>query len=190
MSPSSHLVLEHGVQLVSIDLELSRDYRRHPRRPVDPGIALIAGEPENLRHRLGPVDQLALHLLQAEPTLLGLEHFVCRARLHEGHAAGRDRLTLLAQGVAHRAERRVGHRLQRPAIIPRLLARGRSLLRLVGVASPRGLGPRGVPGAVRLALDPACLLGPAHRRLAHTELARELPIAGHAHPYKCSEVKS
>ena len=69
-------------------------------------------------------------------------------------------------------------------------APGRPLLRLIGVVRPRCLDPGEVPGAVRLTLDPARLLGPAHRRLAHPELAGELAITGHAHPYKCPEVKS
>jgi hypothetical protein len=67
-----------------IDPELGRDHRRHPRRPVDPGIALVPGEPEHLRHGLGPVDQLTFHALQANPPLLGFEHLVRSPRLYEG----------------------------------------------------------------------------------------------------------
>ena len=52
-------------------------------------------------------------LLQAQPALLGLEHLVGGPGLHEGHAARGDRLAVLAQGVAHRADRRLRYRLQR-----------------------------------------------------------------------------
>jgi hypothetical protein len=58
-----HAALQHCVQVMRIDLELGRYHRRHPRRPVDPGIALVPGQPEHLRHGLGPIDQLALHPL-------------------------------------------------------------------------------------------------------------------------------
>jgi hypothetical protein len=64
------------MQLVCVDLDLGCHRRRHPRRPVTPGLAFVAGEPEHLRHGFGPNGQLALHLLQTEPTLLRLEHFV------------------------------------------------------------------------------------------------------------------
>src|SRR5918996_2665159 len=72
----SHMALEDRVYLMRVHLELGRDHRGHACRPVDPGVALVPGEPEHLRHGLGPVDQLALHLLQPQPTLLSLEHLV------------------------------------------------------------------------------------------------------------------
>jgi hypothetical protein len=109
------------VELVGVDFDLRRDHRRHPRRPVDPRIPLVPRQLEHLRHGPGPVDQLALEPLQPQPALLGLEHLVDGARLHEGHATGRDRLAVLAQGVAHRAHRRLRHRLQRsrwPSAVP------------------------------------------------------------------------
>ena len=57
---------EHGVQLMCIDLELGRDHRRHTPGPVDPGIALVAGEPEHLRHGFRPDRQRALHALEPD----------------------------------------------------------------------------------------------------------------------------
>ena len=53
----------------------------------------------------------------------------------------------------------------------------------------RRLDRREVPRAVRLAPDPAGLLGPADRRLAHPDVAGKLAIAGHAHPYSGLIVK-
>ena len=46
----SDVALEHGVQLVWIDLELGRDHRRHPSRPIHPGVPLVPGQLEHLRH--------------------------------------------------------------------------------------------------------------------------------------------
>jgi Protein of unknown function (DUF3489) len=79
------VAFEDGVQPVGIHLELGRDHRRHPRRPVDPGIALVPGQPKNLRHCLRPVDELPLHLLQAQTALLSLQNLVRGPGLHEGH---------------------------------------------------------------------------------------------------------
>jgi Coenzyme A transferase len=59
-------------------------------------------------------------------------------------------------------------------------ARRVQLLRGISVSGPGCPDPREVPGAVRRAADPTGLLGPAHRRLAHPELAGELAITGHA----------
>jgi hypothetical protein len=146
-----------------------------------PGVALFAGESEHLRHRLGPVDQLALHLPQAEPALLSLQDLVRGPRLHEGHAARRDRLAVLAQGVPYRAHRRLGHRLHR-TVLPALLG-------AIGIARPGGLDLGEVPGTVRLAMNPAGLLGAADRRLAHSDVPGEGPITGRAHPYNRRPVK-
>jgi hypothetical protein len=52
------MALQHRVQLVRVNLQLGRDHRRHPRRPVDPGIALLPGELEHLRHRLAEDTEL------------------------------------------------------------------------------------------------------------------------------------
>jgi hypothetical protein len=145
--------------------------------------SLVAGEPEHLRDGLGPIDQIALHLLQAETTLLRLEHLIRGPRLHEGHGARSDRLAVLAQGVSHRAHRRLGHRLHSGSRAASLPGAGlRALLRLIGVVRPCCLDLRGVPGAVRLAADATRLLGPPHCRLAYPELPGELPIAGPGHP--------
>ena len=65
----------------------------------------------------------------------------------------------------------------------------RPVSRLQQSGGPRGLNLREVPRAVRLALDPPRRLRPAYGCLAHSELAGELSIAGHAHPYPGSEVK-
>src|SRR5688500_7038276 len=64
------------------------------------------------------------------------------------------------------------------------------LLRRISIASPGCPDFHEVPGAVRLAADPAGSLGPTHRRLADPELPGQLPITGHAHPYDRPEVKS
>jgi hypothetical protein len=52
------LALEHRVQPVLIDLELGGHHRHHPCGPVDPGVPLVPGEPEHLRHGLGPIDEV------------------------------------------------------------------------------------------------------------------------------------
>jgi hypothetical protein len=65
-----------------------------------------------------------------------------------------------------------------------------ALLSPIGIASPERLHPRQVPGAVRLAADPARLLGPADRRLAYPDLVGELAITVRAHPWNGREVKS
>jgi hypothetical protein len=92
---------------------------------------------------------------------------------------------VLAQGVAHRAQRRLGDRFHsvrgRPAAsVPG--ARLGPLLRRIGVTGPGYPYSREVPGAIRFALNPDRLLGSPDRRLAHPELAGELPITGRAHP--------
>jgi pullulanase/glycogen debranching enzyme len=80
------------------------------------------------------------------------------------------------------ANRRLGHRLHR-AVLPALLGS-------IGVARPSGLDPSQVPGTVRLAANPAGLLGAAHRRLAHPDVPGERPITLRAHPYNRRPVKS
>jgi hypothetical protein len=40
-----------------LDTELGRHQRRDPGRPVDPDVALLAGEPEHQRGRPRPVDR-------------------------------------------------------------------------------------------------------------------------------------
>jgi hypothetical protein len=188
----THTTFERGVQLMGVHLEVGRDHRRHPGGPVGPGIPPLTGELEYLRLR--PVDQRALHPLHADPPLLGLQHLVRGPRLHEGHGmprTGGDRLAMLAQRVAHGAERRLGHRLHPGRPAASLPGAGlRALLGRIGIARPGGLDPGEVPAAVRLTLDPAGLLRPAHRGLAHPELPGERAITGRAHPYTGSKVKS
>jgi hypothetical protein len=65
-----------------------------------------------------------------------------------------------------------------------------STMSAIGIASPERLHPRQVPGAVRLAANPAGFLGAAHRCLAHADLAGELTITAGAHPYIRRPVKS
>ena len=69
---------------VSGDAELRRHQRRDAGRPVAPGIALLARKPEHQRRRAGPVDQFALHALEAKPGEMRLGDLMRRARLDEG----------------------------------------------------------------------------------------------------------
>jgi hypothetical protein len=69
---------------------------------------------------------------------------------------------VLAQGVSHRAHRRLGNRLHR-TVLPALLG-------AIGITRPGGLDLGEVPGAVRLAANPPGLLGAADRRLAHSDV--------------------
>jgi hypothetical protein len=93
-----------------------------------------------------------------------------------------SRIAVLVQLVPHCADRRLGHRLQRPMLTGLPTASSKPLLRLVGVPCPRCLDLRGVPRAIRLAPNAARLLGLAHGGLAHAKLAGERAITGHAHP--------
>jgi hypothetical protein len=177
----AHMPLERGVQLVRVDLELGRHHRHHPGRPVHPGSALVARKLEHLRHGFGPINQLTLHPLQADPALLRLQHLVRGPRLHESHPAGRDRLAALTERVPDRTNRRLRHRLHRnpdrpgPSLTPCWRS---ALLARIGVRRPSCLDLRQVPRAISLSSDPPGLLGPAHRRLAHPDPARKLTVAG------------
>ena len=84
-----------------IDPELGGDQRRGAGRPVHPGVAGLAGEPEHQRLGARPVDQLALQPRELQPPLLRLQHLVGSLRLQEGGAARRRRRQpVLPQGVA------------------------------------------------------------------------------------------
>jgi hypothetical protein len=99
---------------------------------------------------------------------------------------------VLAQSVAHRAQRRLGDRLNctpGPAVFVPGARRG-PLLRRIGVSRPRRPDLGRVPRTVRLAADPIGLLGPADGGLAYPELAGKLAITGRAHPYTGLEGKS
>ena len=120
--------------------ELGGDQRRGAGRPVHPGVAGLAGEPEHQRLGAGAVDQLALQLLELQPPLLRLQHLVGGLRLQEGGAAaGGRRQPVLAQRVADRRDRRVRHRLQLRRRRCRRQARA-PLLRRVGRGGAPGVG--------------------------------------------------
>jgi hypothetical protein len=67
--------------------QLRRHQRGGPRGPGDPGIALLARQPEHQRLGPRPVDQLALQLLEPDAPLLRLQHLVRGLGLQEGRAA-------------------------------------------------------------------------------------------------------
>jgi len=79
-------VIAHGgfeghVQFVGVDLQLGRHLRGNACRPVEPGIAFGASQPEDVGNRLCPVDQIALELRKAHFIGLRLDHFVDRPGL-------------------------------------------------------------------------------------------------------------
>ena len=63
-------VIAHGgfrghVQFVGVDLQLGRHLRGDARRPVEPGIAFGARQPEDMGNRLRPIDQIPFELARA-----------------------------------------------------------------------------------------------------------------------------
>ena len=50
---------------VRLDPEIGRHQGRDPRRPIDPGIALLTRKPEHQCGRACTIDQLAFALLQS-----------------------------------------------------------------------------------------------------------------------------
>ncbi len=95
------MALEHGMQLLTVDMQRGGDDGSRSRRPVDTGVALVPSEAEIMRHRLRPIDHFTLDLLELQTPLLRRQHLAGGARLHLGHGAVGDRLALFLQRFVH-----------------------------------------------------------------------------------------
>ena len=153
----------HGVRA---DAEIGGHHRRDPRRPAGPGVPLLARQAEHQRDGSGPVDHLALQLLQPDAAFLRLQHLVGGARLQIRHAAGhrRRRQSLLAQRLADRADGGFRHRAQRRRVPA-------ALHRRIGRLRPARVRRRGIDRAVGVQHQPARRRAPSAPRRARCRRA-------------------
>jgi hypothetical protein len=178
-----HCGLELDLHGVGLETERCRQVRRHPRRPLHPGIALLPRQGEDLRRCPYPVDQLTPEPREPQLALLCLEHLVGRPYLEEARAPGRRRLALIPQRLANARQRRRRNRSQ--ARLDR-----RPLLRCIGVAGPLPLDPGDVETAVGIPRAPPCRQRLADCRLAHAQGFGELPITRGPHGDHCARSTS
>ena len=156
--------LQNLLHRMRLHAEFGRHQRGDPRRPVDPGVALLARQAEHHRRGAGAIDQFALHALQPQPREMCLGDLVRGARLNEGDVAAR-RQTLFLQRLADRADRGFGDR----ASVPLGFA---AVLRGIARPGPGGIGLGRIDRAVRLKGNAACLDGAQNRDMADAALAR------------------
>ena len=146
-----------------LDAELGRHQGRDPRRPVDPGIALLARQSEHQRSCLGAIDQFASAFLQPQPRQMRLGDLMRGARLDERQiAAGRK--ALLLQRLAHRADRGFCDRAE--------FFRRRFAASRIARSLPGRIGLGGIDGAVWLKNHAALLDRAQHRDVADPALPR------------------